>query len=306
MTLPNFFIIGAAKSGTSSLYMYLKQHPEIYMSPVKEPHFFSFDDQSKYTKGPGDPIHKAITDFDAYQALFDGVKDEKAVGEASTSYLYRPEAPKRIYTMLPDAKLIAILRNPIERAFSAYMHVVRDQRETAHTFSEALTLEKTRKAAGWEPIWHFTSVGHYHEQLSRYYSLFDREQIRVFLFEDLISSQKNMMKKIFRFLNVDQGFNPESSIKFNVSGKQKSQLFYQITHWFFKEPNPIRWLSRKIIPDIWRGNVANWVRQRNLDKPVMLLEDQKRLTDLFRDEILRLQELIEKDLSHWLETQSDD
>ncbi len=85
MTLPNFLIIGAAKSGTSSLYMYLKQHPDIFIIPVKEPHFFSFDDKTKFTKGPGDPIYKAITDFQDYQALFDGVTNEKAIGEASTS-----------------------------------------------------------------------------------------------------------------------------------------------------------------------------------------------------------------------------
>ena len=150
MTLPNFLVIGAAKSGTSSLYMYLKQHPEIYMSPIKEPHFFSFDDESKMTKGPGDPIHKAITNFDDYQAQFDGVTDEKAIGEASTSYLYRPEAPGRIHAMLPDAKLIVILRNPVDRAFSAYMHVVRDKRETSKDFAEALSKEESRKAAGWE------------------------------------------------------------------------------------------------------------------------------------------------------------
>jgi hypothetical protein len=295
MTLPNFFIIGAAKSGTSSLYMYLKQHPEIYMSPIKEPHFFSFDDQSKYTKGPGDPIYKAITDFDAYQALFDGVRDENAIGEASTSYLYRPEAPRRIYNLLPDAKFIVILRNPVDRAFSAYMHVVRDRRETAQNFKAALALEEVRKAAGWEPIWHFTSVGYYHEQLSRYYSLFDREQISVFLFEELISNQENMLKKIFCFLNVDQDFKPESSIKFNVSGKQKSKLFYQITNWLFIKPNPIRWLSRKIIPD------ANWVRQQNLERPIMPTMVRQELVEIFREDILKLEDLIERDLSHWLE-----
>ncbi len=185
MTLPNFLIIGAAKSGTTSLYVYLMQHPEIYMSPVKETHFFSFDSESKMTKGPGDPIHKAITDFNEYQALFDGVTDEKAIGEASTSYLYRPEAPGRIHKILPDAKLIAILRNPADRAFSAYMHVVRDERETAKDFAEALSYEENRKAAGWEPIWHFTSVGHYYEHLKRYYDLFHPDQIKVYLHEDL-------------------------------------------------------------------------------------------------------------------------
>lgn len=301
MTLPNFFIIGAAKSGTSSLYMYLKQHPEIYMSPVKEPHFFSFDDESKMTNGPGDPIYKAITDLDEYQRLFDGVRDEKAIGEASTSYLYRPEAPKRIHTMLPNAKLIAILRDPAERAFSAYMHVVRDRRETAGDFLDALSREEERKVAGWEPIWHFTSVGMYYEQLSRYYRLFPKDQIRVFLYEDLNADQSALLREAFQFLEVTPTFIPESSVRFNVTGEQKNKLFHTATQWLFTQPNPVRWFSRKIVPDIWRGNVANWVRQRNLKKQQISPKARQQLLDLYRGEILMLQDLINKDLSQWLE-----
>lgn len=129
------------------------------MSPVKEPHYFSFDDNSKMTKGPGDPIPKAITNFQAYQQLFEGANNEKAIGEASTSYLYRPEAAGRIHQLTPNAKLIAILRNPADRAFSAYMHVVRDQRETAINFKQALQLEESRKQNNREYILCCTSVG---------------------------------------------------------------------------------------------------------------------------------------------------
>lgn len=301
MTLPNFFIIGAAKSGTSSLYKYLKQHPEIYMSPIKEPHFFSFDSESKLTKGPGDPIPKAITDFETYQALYEGVRDEKAVGEASTSYLYRPEAAQRIHDLLPEAKLIAILRNPAERAFSAYMHVLRDGRETADSFAEALKLEEARKKKHWEPIWHFTSVGLYYEQLTRYYNLYERSQIKVFLYEELLHHQQALLKETFYFLGVNPNFAPDISVKFNVSGEQKSLVLYKLSKAIFNQPNPIRWLSRHIFPESWRCKVTNWVREKNLRENQIPPEKKRELMAFYRPDIVRLEELIEMDLSQWLE-----
>lgn len=300
MTLPNFLIIGAAKCGTSSLYMYLREHPEIYMSPSKEPHFFSFDDESKMTKGPGDPIHEAITDFDSYQALFDGVTDEKAIGEASTSYLYRPEAAERIHAMLPDVKMIAILRNPVDRAFSAYMHVVRDKRETAKDFADALSLEEERKAADWEPIWHFTSVGHYYEQLQRYYSLFGSQQIRVYLFEDLVNNLAAPLANIYEFLGVDSSFVPGSLMRYNASGLVRSETVQKTSEWLFSHPNPIRWVSHQIIPHNWRMKFATWVRFKNLKRPEIPGEIRKQLIEQYRAEIHQLEGLINRDLSNWL------
>ncbi len=301
MTLPNFFIIGAAKSGTSSLYMYLKQHPEIYMSPIKEPHYFSFDNVSKHTKGPGDPIHKAITNFDKYQSLFDNVTTEKAIGEASTSYLYRPEAPIRIYEILPEAKFIAILRNPVDRAFSAYMHVVRDKRENTKNFSEALKLESKRIRDGWEPIWHFTAVGYYFQQLSRYFNLFNKNQIKIILYDDLIQHQKNVISNIFQFLEVDNGFLPVSNVHYNVSGKQKNSILFFLINQLLNKPNPIRWSARKLFSDVYRGNFANMIKQINLRKQTIPLDIKIKLIKVFKDDILLLQNLIQQDLSHWLE-----
>jgi hypothetical protein len=300
MTLPNFLIIGAAKSGTSSLYMYLKQHPEIFMSPVKEPHFFSFDAKSKMTQGPGDPIRKAITDYKHYVHLFDNVSNEKAIGEASTSYLYRPEAPRRIHNLLPDIKLIAILRNPVERAFSAYMHVVRDGRETAPNFQEALSLEPQRITDNWDPIWHFTSVGFYYEQLSRYYAIFQQNQIKIFLFEELLTTQQALLESIFRFLGVNPHFSPDSSVKFNVSGEQKIAIVQYINKVFFLNPNPIRWISRKLFPELMRWKFTNWIRYKNLKKRKITKETRDKLQALYKNDILKLQDLINKDLSVWL------
>jgi hypothetical protein len=122
MTMPNFLIIGAAKSGTTSLHHYLKQHPQVYMSQIKEPSFFAFEGTKPAIPGPWKrwAAHNFITDIQAYRSLFQGVSDEVAIGEASTIYLVHPTAPQRIRHYVPDAKLIAILRDPAERAYSNY------------------------------------------------------------------------------------------------------------------------------------------------------------------------------------------
>lgn len=301
MTLPNFLIIGAAKSGTSSLYMYLKQHPEIFMSPVKEPHFFSFTDETKNTRGPGDSIPGAVTDILAYEELFDGVKNQKAIGEASPTYLYQPEAAKRIFELIPDVKIIVILRHPAERAFSAYMHVVRDRREDALNFGEALKLEDERKKNDWGPLWHYTSAGFYYDQLSRFYELFSGDQIKVFLYEELQKNELDLLKDIFNFLEVDPNFMPDSSIRFNVSGEQKSKFVHTLSLFLFNQKNPIRWLSRKFIPESWRWKFTCLVRDINLNKQSIPPKIKKDLINLYREDIMNLETLIKKDLSHWLE-----
>lgn len=141
MTMPNFLIVGAQKAGTTSLHYYLKQHPQIYMRPRKEPHFFEGMHWDFYRPGR---IMLAVTDLADYQALFEGVTDEKAIGEASASYLYSPKAPTLIKRSIPDARLIAILRNPPDRAYSNFLHCVRGGRESIVDFAEALRVEEER------------------------------------------------------------------------------------------------------------------------------------------------------------------
>jgi len=141
MPLPNFLIIGAAKSGTSSLHRYLMEHPQIFMSPVKEPNFFALEGQQVDFSRPAmveKILPKLATDMDAYQTLSQDVRREQAIGEASSWYLHSTRAPARIRHHIPDAKLIAILRNPAQRADSAYRMNVRDGWETYATFDDAL------------------------------------------------------------------------------------------------------------------------------------------------------------------------
>ena len=167
MTMPNFLMVGAQKCGTPSLYYYLKQHPQIYMSPVKEAHFFDVEEGEKPDFRRASHSSRPVSGIEDYRALFAGVKDETAIGEASPSYVYIPEAPRRIRSRLPDAKLIAILRDPADRAYSAFLHTSRSGREPLTDFAQALREEEDRIRNGWHPLYHYRERGFYHAQLKR-------------------------------------------------------------------------------------------------------------------------------------------
>ena len=298
--MPNFLIIGAAKSGTGALYHYLGQHPQIYMSPLKEPMFFALKDEKVDFSGPGDNKtinRKSVTNQSAYELLFQDISNEKAFGEASTLYLYSPKAPERIQYYLPEVRLIAILRHPAERAYSAFMHLLREGREPLTDFAQALRAEDVRRRNNWEPLWHYTQVGFYYSQLKRYVDRFDQSQIRVYLYEDFNINPLGVIKDIFRFLEVDEAFIPDMSIRYNVSGIAKNKIL----HTFLTKKNPIRAILKPFLPARTRRRIRNNLMNRNLSKPPLSPAVRRQLIDIFREEILKSQELIQRDLSTWLE-----
>lgn len=201
MTMPNFLIIGAAKAGTTALHEYLQQHPQIYLTPTKETNFFAFEGEVINFQGPGDEALKdfSITDLSSYQAEFAGVTKELAIGEACPSYLYFPQTAARIKQYIPDTRLIVILRNPVERAYANFLHIVRDDRETQRDFALALQDEATRIANNWEWFWHYIQVGFYGQQLQRYYEMFAPSQIKVYLYDDLKENAIATLQDIFSF-----------------------------------------------------------------------------------------------------------
>ncbi|MBA2713836.1 MAG: sulfotransferase, partial [Rubrobacteraceae bacterium] len=230
MTMPNFLIIGAMKAGTTALYSYLEQHPEVYMSPVKEPNFFCFEGETLDFRAPQDQegINRtSVTHIDDYRALFRGVRGEAAVGEASHWYLYHPKAPERIRRHVPDARLIAVLRDPVERAYSQFLHFVRDGQEPLTVFAQALGEEERRMRDHWA-FGRYASRGFYYSQLRRYYDLFDRSRIKVYLYEDLKADAPALLQDTFRFLEVDPTFVPELSVQPNVSGIPRNRVLHEV------------------------------------------------------------------------------
>jgi hypothetical protein len=302
MALPNFLIIGAQKSGTTALYHYLKQHPQIYMSPVKEPHFFALENEELDFRGPRDQeilSQMVVTDFGAYRELFRNVSSETAVGEASAGYLHSSRALGRIRRYVPDAKLIAVLRDPVEGAYSSFLHMVRDGREPLSDFEQALRAEKTRIRDNWGPIWHYRQKGFYYGQLKRYFEAFGRDQVKVYLYEeDLKGDPLGMLQDIFRYLGVDDAFVPDMSLRHNISGIPKSKAL----HGFLRRPHPVKSAAKPFVPEVVRVRLVTILRNRNLSRPPRLSPEVRGwLVGEYREDILRLEELIQRDLSGWLD-----
>jgi hypothetical protein len=302
MTLPNFLVIGAAKSGTSSLYSYLGQHPDVYTSPIKGPCFFAFEEGEKVTvNGPGDQEvfnRHIITDLSKYRSLFDGVKKEKRYGEASVLYLYSPTAPVRIKRYIPDVKLVAILRNPVDRAFSSFSHLRRDGREVLEDFAGALKAEEARVNAQWQHLWHYTRLGFYHSQLSRYFEHFHPSQIAVYTYDEFRADPLKVVRELFSFLGLDDSFVPSVSVWHNVSGDPKLRSL----HSFLMKPNALKKIVKPFLPMSmrrnWRAQALKW--NTATGKSRLSAADRKYLVELYREDILKLQKLINRDLTHWL------
>ena len=303
MRLPNFFIIGAPKSGTTALYDTIKQHPDIYMSPIKEPRFFIFEGEPKAASGPASGHFRRTSVWKPldYALLFAGVKQQRAIGEASPIYLRTPLAAKRIRKNMPQSRIIAVLRQPAERAYSNYTFLSQHHVEPARTFEEAIAHEETRIQEGWLSWFHSKQGGYYHAQLSVYYDLFPREQIRIYLYEDWRDDPRSMLRDLFGFLEVDENFIPEIK-RSNVTRLSKNIRF----HGWAMHPER---LDRRapFLPLIARRAVMFALRRIdstfNLTPPPPLDPDiRARLTADYRGDILKLQDLIGRDLSHWLKT----
>jgi hypothetical protein len=299
MTMPNFLIIGAAKSGTSALYEYMKQHPQIYMSPVKEPNFFALEGEKLDFQGPGDQeaiARWSTTSIEAYRMLFQGASNQLAIGEASPLYLYSPKAPHRLRHYAPEMKLIVILRHPVERAYSAFLMMIRDGREPYDSFAQALQEEDSRIRNKWEHIWHYKSMGFYYNQLVRYFEIFDREQISIYLYEDLKKNPIGLLRDVFRFIGVDETFMPDMTSRPNISGLPRSTLLFSLLN----RRNPIKTAVRPFLPHGLRKRILTYVDERNLIKPPLPTEVWKHLIEEYRQDIVNLQNLIQRDLSDWV------
>jgi Sulfotransferase family len=287
-TLPTFLVIGAAKAGTTSLYRWLVAHPQIFMSRPKEPHYFTFADTTYRAEG-------VVTTWDEYVELFRGAAGVRATGEASTSYLWSPEAPARIKAVLPRAKLIAVLRQPAERAYSAYLHCVREGGEMLD-FVSALAAEPERDAQGWPPgLWLYRDVGFYARQLRRYLDLFPRDQIHVLLHDDLISDPRAVVRDIFRFVGVDHTFEPDVSVSYNPGRLHRSSTLERMISL------GTRTRLRLLLPSGARNRLRAGLSALNRSEPAPLDPELRRaLTREFREDILQLQDLINRDLPRWL------
>jgi len=299
--LPNFLVLGAMKAGTTALYYYLRQHPQIYLNAGrKEAQFFCNEGRPPRFTGPGDDdVNRyVISSIDEYRQMFAGAGAEPAVGEVGTVYLYVPGSEERIRHHVPDARLFAILRDPVERAYSSFLHLARERLEPCRDFAEAVRREPERRRQGWSPHWHYLEAGFYADQVRRYLKAFDRHQLRFYLYDDYAANPVATLQDMFRFLRVDDAFVPDVRLRHNVAGVPRSHRL----HHFLDRPHLVKRLLRPLLSSERRLAVRERLRALNLRRPPRLRREMRRhLIGVYQDDVHALEELLERDLSPWLD-----
>lgn len=269
--LPNFLIIGAPRAGTTWLAKIFYNHPDIYIPFEKELHFFD----KHYEKG-----------LAYYESFFEGRKEETAVGEATPDYLSgiysKYDVPSLIKQHLPNVKLIVSLRNPVERVYSRYLNARAKYPQNANlTFEEKLRQKPE-----------FIEEGFYYDQLLRYYKLFPSEQILVILFDEITDNPKEVLCKIYRFLDVNPNFECGlENVKVNTSAG-KVYLGRSRMLWYFY----------KVLFHLKFYHTADLVLKANsTEQPQINPATKKMLVEAYREKNLQLQDLIGRDLDRWNE-----
>jgi hypothetical protein len=284
---PNFFIIGAPKAGTTSLYQYLKQHPDIFMSSVKEPHYFSRVPRSKNPLAYNQPVRNE----QEYLNLFRNAANFPIRGEASPSYLWSPIAAENIYRQTPNAKLIAILRDPIARAYSHYLMDVRSNRQHL-SFYDALLADIEKNLPVWDVANLYVDLGNYARQLENYLKVFPPDQVLVLLYEHLTNAPDEVMKKVLSFLEIapaDVSMLDLGKIHNRFLTPRKGLLWVQ-------EKSILRNIYQKLLPLSLRAALRNRFMMRPGKKPAVDDKSRDLLQKIYTPEISALEKLLDRPL----------
>lgn len=298
---PTFLVIGAYKAGTTSLHHYLKQHPQVFMSRIKEIRFLTY---AGHQLSPLSSVELAVLTWPvkslrAYEALF-AAADTQVCGDVSPSYLdFAEQSILGIQRYTPEAKLIAILRQPAERAYSSYVYHVSIRQEEELDFRRALQHEaenRLRRLDGRQR--RDFARGLYFENLQRYFQCFPRERIRIWLYDDLQADARALMRDIFHHIGVDDTFTPDTSIHHNAAAWPRLCLAPLVAH--RAEQLAFRIILR--FPKAMRTQMERgYYRLTRTQPPPFDAELRRELTARYREDILLTQELIDRDLTHWLE-----
>ena len=300
MVLPNFLIFGVQKAGTTSIYSYLEQHPQVYTSPRKETDFFCRnlaepigEDEPRLTRGG----RKRILTIKDYESLFAGVTDEVAIGEASPNYLFRHKnAVAGIQRYLPTAKLIAVLRNPVERAYSDYLMHVRQVVGNRNPL--AVQIKESGETS------HTLLKGRYYEGMKHFLEAFGAEQVKVFLYDDLRRDSDGLMREIYEFIGVDPTFEVDTGRKQQTAQVPKNQSIHQLLQTDNLLRQAVGSVLRKVMPEERRQKLrSRLIAANSTGKEGLPLsaEDRRLLEDYYRNDVRQLQDLLDRDLSGWFE-----
>ena len=296
MTLPNFIVIGASRSGTTSLHQYLGQHPEIHMSPVKSPNFFVAGDAQPAweTAVLRAMARQWITDRDEYDALFAGAGGKRAIGEVSPVYLQSRRAPERIRYTCPDAKLVAVLRDPAERAWAHFLGRKRDGLELRFDFRAVVENELARPLPDDVAFGSYIGCSRYHHFLAPYFDLFPRDRIRIYDFDDLRRDPATVLRDLFGFLEVDERVEVDMSRRYNETGTVRNPALRAL--W----TRSVRWriAMRPRLPASIR-DTAGVFMGRELRRPALDPDLRARIVAALVSDVQQLEQLLGRDFSAW-------
>ncbi|MBX2963574.1 MAG: sulfotransferase domain-containing protein [Cyclobacteriaceae bacterium] len=303
--IPDFLIIGAGKSGTTSLDNYLKQHPQIFIPSLKEPNFFGYE-LTKIEDLNGDPqeinhFKSSVTTLGDYLSLFASASPSQLKGETSNTYLYHEKAPERIQYYNPNIKLIAVFRQPADRLYSRYLHLARVKKLPSKNFEDCLN----EKSIWWKRN-DLIKEGFYYKNLSRFYNYFPAENIRIYLYEELNKNTETVLKDVFHFLQIDHSIEIDTTIRYNQSGFVKNQFLDSL----YGGDGLVQKTMKAILPSKaitrLKANISiqralNSLKNKNLERPKIDPKVREILTHkIYGDDIRNLERLINKDLTRWL------
>jgi len=301
MALPDFFVIGAPKAGTTALHAALARHPRLYMSPVKEPKYFLCEDRPpRYQLGPGD-AHSALEWVwrrDQYEALFDAAPEGALRGESTPFYLADSRSHRRIHDAVPDARLIVVLRDPVDRAYSNWAHLWADGLETIEDFVAACAEEPRRQLEGWGPFWRYLDTGLYGRQLEHLLSLFPRERVHIIRYLSLVDAPTETLDAVCRFLGVDEGVVTEVPAR-NVGGYVPPTRYARVLRTAFRGGAA---LGSHFPPQVWRkaSLPLQWLIQRTPQhRPELQESERALLVDYFFEDITLVEGITGWDLRAW-------
>jgi hypothetical protein len=289
---PNFFIVGAPRCGTGSLWMYLKAHPEIYMSTPKELYFFDRD--LRKNSAPAQSLEDYLT-------LFSKAGNRKKIGEASPSYLRSQAAPKAIKAFSPSAQIIIMLRNPIDVMHSLHGAAI-DSLEPIADFGTALETDARRTGRELIGYREFTD---FLPQVQRYFDLFGRDNVHTIVFDDLRADSAGVYRSTLRFLDVDLGFIP----RFRIGGANRRVRSLRLQKLLICPPRDLREIGRAVIPRCLRAQIRGRLLKLNSvvrPRPPMDSKLRRRLQMEFEPKVEQLGELLRRDLSAWCRELGDE
>lgn len=292
MTSPDFLVIGAYKCGTTALHHYLRAHPGLFVPARKEPNYFAFAGAEPPFDHPAAP--GSIRDLATYEGLFMPAPTGAIVGEVSPAYLAVPGACERIRTAAPDVRLVAVLRDPVERAYSDYLMYRRDGMERAASFRDALDQQAMRDRAT-DPTSRYIDTGRYAAQLAPYLVAFPRDRIHVLLHEDLRDHRDQALRGLFEFLGVDPTIEIRDQAPSNVSGEPGS-VGMRVAYGVRRRVRRLR----PLVPEGIRRRLDARL-ERQLVRTPLPDDAAELLIDTYREDVARLADLIQRDLSGWLQ-----